>query len=296
MSNVSVEILDPAESRAYWRVFIESRKDLPTDDLSIHLADFESRKLGDKKSFYSVKEGGKVIGGFRVTGNRITHFAVSPEKRSLAPRVIKAAISIANRTLRTRTEATFEESYSHYFESEGFREVLRRVRMEVSPYRVASCSTLEFFHPTLDNAEVIARLLATAYEGHREQAAGILPASKDDWVEFVRSIMRGELGEYLPEASLAIGSPRHCTGVVLTTFWMSTPLVAELAVIPNARGRGFGRALMERAIDALALASHVKVALYVTLGNEPAFSLYRKLGFVEVGAKTITAKLVDYHR
>jgi ribosomal protein S18 acetylase RimI-like enzyme len=34
-----------------------------------------------------------------------------------------------------------------------------------------------------------------------------------------------------------------------------------------------------------------RLALYVTLGNDPAVSLYRSLGFAQIGGESVTARL-----
>ena len=60
-------------------------------------------------------------------------------------------------------------------------------------------------------------------------------------------------------------------------------------VRPKGRNRGLGEALIE-AIVAHASGSVEQLKLVVTAGNEPAFRLYRRLGFSEYGRETRALK------
>ncbi|RDI72171.1 ribosomal protein S18-alanine N-acetyltransferase [Halopelagius longus] len=55
--------------------------------------------------------------------------------------------------------------------------------------------------------------------------------------------------------------------------------VKDIAVRPDARGAGLGRYLLERALVALTIDGATLVKLEVRVGNEPAISLYRDVGF-----------------
>jgi ribosomal-protein-alanine N-acetyltransferase len=57
----------------------------------------------------------------------------------------------------------------------------------------------------------------------------------------------------------------------------------DLAVAPDARGRGIGSALVERGLDRLAAANVATTRLEVRAGNDPARALYRGFGFRPVG-------------
>ncbi|MDR2380064.1 MAG: ribosomal protein S18-alanine N-acetyltransferase [Bifidobacteriaceae bacterium] len=58
--------------------------------------------------------------------------------------------------------------------------------------------------------------------------------------------------------------------------------VMTIAVDPAEQGRGWGRALMEKLIEAGAEAGSVRVWLIVAEDAEPAYNLYLSLGFVPV--------------
>ena len=88
-------------------------------------------------------------------------------------------------------------------------------------------------------------------------------------------------GTYDPERwwlALADGRP---VGVLIVTEiaeWSSWD-VAYVGVVPEARGRGIGRALMARAFRAAAIAHATQVTLAVDERNQAARRLYDRLGF-----------------
>jgi len=60
-------------------------------------------------------------------------------------------------------------------------------------------------------------------------------------------------------------------------------LIGNVVVHPSRRGRGIGRALMERAIEAVSRRGARWVGLEVRIDNKVARGLYERLGFREVG-------------
>jgi GNAT superfamily N-acetyltransferase len=56
-----------------------------------------------------------------------------------------------------------------------------------------------------------------------------------------------------------------------------------MALVPSARGRGLGRALLEALVDAVRAAGAPAVSLSVEDGNDRARALYASLGFLAVG-------------
>ncbi|MBU1175713.1 MAG: GNAT family N-acetyltransferase [Alphaproteobacteria bacterium] len=68
-------------------------------------------------------------------------------------------------------------------------------------------------------------------------------------------------------------------GVCVGDLAMFTNVVTS----PEHRRRGFGRATMGAALNAMADAGAKRAAIHVSLGNVPAETLYAGLGFVEIG-------------
>lgn len=59
----------------------------------------------------------------------------------------------------------------------------------------------------------------------------------------------------------------------------------NLAVLPQYRKQGVGRTLVNQLVDQLQKRGAISLALEVRQSNTPAISLYKKLGFVQVGLR-----------
>ncbi|WEK51102.1 MAG: GNAT family N-acetyltransferase [Candidatus Kaistia colombiensis] len=78
---------------------------------------------------------------------------------------------------------------------------------------------------------------------------------------------------------------RRPQGFILIRTVADQAEVLTIAVTPAARGRGYGRMLMEAALRALYRELVPEIFLEVDENNASAVSLYRSLGFVEVGRR-----------
>jgi len=83
----------------------------------------------------------------------------------------------------------------------------------------------------------------------------------------------------------ARGGDGEVRGYVVAWFAADEGEIANLAVEPVAWGQGFGRALLEAALDAAAARGVVSVYLEVRDSNERARQLYRLSGFEEIGRR-----------
>src|SRR5438309_311487 len=145
--------------------------------------------------------------------------------------------------------------------------------------------------PEEDEVLGLTKFLIDVYEGHVEQQYGMHVGPEEEWRGYVGGLFKGDSGQFMPDASYVALEGDRIVGAILVTHWMGTPLVAELGVAKDRRGRGIGRALLEAAMGRLASRDEPRLALYVTLGNDPAIALYRSLGFVQVGGQSVTARL-----
>jgi ribosomal protein S18 acetylase RimI-like enzyme len=124
-----------------------------------------------------------------------------------------------------------------------------------------------------------------------EQQFGMHVGSEGEWRGYVGGLFKGDSGRFMPDASYVALEGDRIVGAILVTEWMGMPLVAELGVAKDRRGQGVGRSLLGAAMNRLAGRDEPRLALYVTLGNDPAVSLYRSLGFAQIGGESVTARL-----
>ena len=89
---------------------------------------------------------------------------------------------------------------------------------------------------------------------------------------------------FLPDCSWLIeGDAGFLSACVVWWYepWQA-PLIAFIMTHPTAKGKGMGRFLMQKSMQALHDRGETEVYLAVTEGNDPAQHLYVSLGFVVV--------------
>jgi GNAT superfamily N-acetyltransferase len=129
------------------------------------------------------------------------------------------------------------------------------------------------------------RLLARSYAGVPVGRWFAPHGRLEEWAQYVGQLMHTpSCGIFLPEASFGLTHDQQLTGLVLTTQLSGTMAhVAQVAVDPDARGRGHGKGLVVAAARAARGIGCQSVSLLVADDNEPAKRLYASLGFVERG-------------
>lgn len=288
MAELEIVALDPKDAEAYWSVYIAGRTDVPTTDVRAHVERYESLPDEERAKYFAATLDGALIGCFRAAPGSIGSFAVLPAWEHHGSAILNGALRVA----RTgRVEASYEDRYAGVFAGAGFRELFSRVRMEAPIGRNCFAPPEPLHAVTRDRLEEVVDLLIAAYEGHMEQSFGMHVGSRDDWIGYVRAIFDGEVGRYLANASFVSESDGTIHAAILNTHWMGSPLIADLGVRPDARRRGLGKALVLRTMNALSHMGEDKLALYVTLGNEPAIRLYDRLGFRVVGGRSVSGVL-----
>jgi ribosomal protein S18 acetylase RimI-like enzyme len=126
------------------------------------------------------------------------------------------------------------------------------------------------------DAEAIGALMLAAYRGTVDDEG----ESESDAVAEVERTMDGEYGLFLPDCSFVVEHDEgRLVGVSMVTMLESDPVIAYVMVHPGIRRRGLGTFLMVSSGNALVTAGYTQVDLFVTDANQPAVSLYRKLGF-----------------
>lgn len=288
---VTLEPLQTSEAHAYWRVFVSGRSDLPTDDLKVHLDRFLSLTPEEQRSHFSAKKEGRIIGTLRLGPAEISGFSMDPADEAEAAAILVKAVDVLRSNGAIRITGHFEDRYEPAFASLGFRRVFSRTRMEAPTKRSETPPAAKLQPPEEDEVLGLTKFLTEVYEGHMEQQYGMHVGSEEEWRGYVAGLLKGDSGRFMPDASYVVLDEDRIIGAILVTHWMGMPLVSELGVAKDHRGRGIGRALLRASIDRLARLDEPRLALYVTIGNDPAIALYRSLDFAPVGGESVTARL-----
>ncbi len=290
MPQVRIEPLATVDAHAYWTVYVAGRTGLPTRSVAAHIERYLALPVEEQRAYFAVRRGDAIVGTMRLLPGMITGFAMDPAHRSDATAAIIRAVDLLRAQGSGGITASIEDAYLGAFEVLGFRRAFSRMRMEAST-RSYPLSALRLKPPEEGEVPKLAHFFREVYEGHMEQSFGMHVGSEDDFGRLVTAILRGETGRFMPEASFVVLDGERLTGAVLVTHWMEGPLVAELGVVPDWRRRGVGRALLSAASTRLAALGEARWALYVTVGNNAAISLYRAFGFEQTGGETVTARL-----
>ena len=113
----------------------------------------------------------------------------------------------------------------------------------------------------------------------RQILIDVLAAAFDDSPENVAQTVDDGLAE--TERSFAIASVGEVPiGIVRTGTWSGVGDVTALGVVPDWRGKGYGKSLLLWAVDRLERAGHSRIALEVETDNANALGLYQSCGFV----------------
>jgi ribosomal protein S18 acetylase RimI-like enzyme len=288
---VTLEPLQTSDAHSYWRTFVAGRTDLPTRDLKVHLDRYLALSPEDQRSHFSVKRDGQIIGTLRLAPTEISGFSMEPTFAGETAVTLLKAVDLLRAGGAATITGQFEDVYEPAFASLGFRRLFARMRMEAPTRRSAAAANIKMQPP--EEAEVLGltTFLMDVYEGHMEQQHGIHVGPEEEWRGYVAGLFKGDSGEYMPDASYVALEGSRIIGAILVTHWMGTPLVAELGVAKDRRGKGIGRDLLQASMHRLAARDEPRLALYVTVGNDPAIALYRKIGFVQVGGQSVTARL-----
>jgi ribosomal protein S18 acetylase RimI-like enzyme len=123
------------------------------------------------------------------------------------------------------------------------------------------------------------RIIERSYEGTLDCPALARLRGGDDSLEAHRAT-----GQFVPNAWRLYRSDGADVGVLLLAEHRDSDLceVAYLGVVPEARGRGIGRAILHDGLTMARDSGHAAIEIAADAGNAPALSLYRGLGFSEV--------------
>jgi mycothiol synthase len=137
-----------------------------------------------------------------------------------------------------------------------------------------------------------ARTIARTYEGSLDcpAMAGLRTAEEALATHRATGVFRAGAWHLAMEARAGHGSPRRAreaVGIVLVSEVEGRGDIVYLGVVPEARGRGIGRALAAQAIRDTARMGLPALGLAVDTANEPAVRLYAQAGFKEVRQRLV---------
>jgi len=289
--SVTLEPLPTTKAHEYWRVFVSGRSDLPTEDLNVHLDRYLALRPEEQRSHFAVLKESRIVGTVRLGPAEISGFSMDPGSVGEAAGALLRAMDLLRAGGAAAITAHYEDRYEAAFASLGFRRVFARIRMR-APTRKRTAEPGFTLQPP-EEGEVLGltKSLMDVYEGHMEQQYGMHVGSEDEWRGYVGGLFKGDSGRYMPDVSYVALEGDRIVGAILVTHWMGAPLVAELGVAKDRRRKGLGRALLEATMHRLAYLDEPGLSLYVTVGNDPAISLYRSLEFAQVGGQSVTARL-----
>jgi ribosomal protein S18 acetylase RimI-like enzyme len=187
--------------------------------------------------------------------------------------------------------ASCEEGHWPAFSAAGFKHWFARARMEASVNEGDITPPVTFRRVAVEDVGRLSDFFMGVYEGHMDQDLGMHVGTPEEWKRYIMGLVGGESGKFLANASHISQEGQRVLGAIIVTHWMGMPLVAEVGVARGDRGRGLGRALLQASMNALARSGEDRLALYVTVGNEPALSLYERMGFRRTGPQTVTSVL-----
>lgn len=83
----------------------------------------------------------------------------------------------------------------------------------------------------------------------------------------------------------AFDSDGRVAGYICATLLLDEAHIMNVAVAPHGRGKGVGELLMRQVLDDSRTGGADFVSLEVRVSNDAAISLYKKIGFLEVGRR-----------
>ncbi len=288
---MSLEPLQTTDAHAYWRVFVSGRGDLPTQDLKVHLDRYLALPPEEQRAHFAFRMDGRIVGAIRLGHGEISGFSMDPAHASETTGALLRAVDFLRAAGEGPITAHYEDRYEPSFAGLGFRRIFARMWMEAATVRAPIPDGVRLVHPEEAEIARLTAFLMEVYEGHVEQQHGLHTGTEEEWRDYVGGLLKGDSGRFMPDASFVTLDGTRIVGAILITHWMGMPLVAELGVAKDRRGRGLGHALLQAAMNRLEGLGERRLALYVTVGNDPAVALYRSAGFVQVGGQSVTARI-----
>ena len=106
--------------------------------------------------------------------------------------------------------------------------------------------------------------------------------SKEDAAEEMKGTLAGKYGKPISSACLLIGEEEVASAIIYTWYEEEKmPLLTFSMTRASEKGKGYAKKLIKESLMRLKEDGYAECCLFVTDGNEPAISIYKKIGFKE---------------
>ena len=149
-----------------------------------------------------------------------------------------------------------------------------KISLPISDFSIEQ-STLKLISET--DAEVLGEIMLEAYKGTIDSEGETL----EDAIGEVKGTLSGKYGKFLWDASMIAEVDSIPAAAILFTWSEkdNMPLLAFSMTHSKFKGRGLASALIRAGLKRLGEKDYKECCLVVTNGNEPAMSIYKKIGF-----------------
>ncbi len=239
---------------------------------------------GVKDGIYTIRDDSNPVGHLTIEHRGeiagIQDFGVAAGSERVAVQSIRGAIDMARRGKAVRVRAVFEPRYEPFFAEAGFKTAKDQLLMfaELAKYP-EGMPLLNYRNPSQHDSRMFAELKHDAYKGNIDYANETV----EDYEESFRRLKAGSAGDFIQEVSYFAVASDKLVSACLVALWDAerVPMLVEFCTHHMYRSRGFGTMLLERSINKLLELGHKRMGVWVSAGNEPAESIFRKRGFRE---------------
>src|SRR4051812_22390389 len=130
-------------------------------------------------------------------------------------------------------------------------------------------------NPCMEEREPLARLMLAAYRGAADDEGETITEALQE----VETVLVSADRPFIPEASFVVEVDAALASASLISLFRGAPLVTHIMTHQNYKRRGLGVSALLSSANSLREQGWSSLSLYVTDNNEPALTLYRKLGF-----------------
>lgn len=153
----------------------------------------------------------------------------------------------------------------------------KRLSMKIKLPLQSSISNSNIRLVSESDGEILGHVMLEAYRGTIDSEGETL----EDAISEAKGTLNGKYGKFLWNASLIAEVDSVPAAAILFTWSEkdNMPLLAFSMTHAHFKGKGLASELIKAGLAKLFEEGHSECCLVVTEGNEPALSIYKKLGF-----------------